>query len=670
MHRRAFLVLALLSACSHREEPPAPAPKVAPLHATSPVLDRLRALPVRIDSTVRLARVGSGYALAGLTTGRAGFSPLGAERFGATVPGKTTDAVHLGVRDGETESFAFDVLAEDVSAGVAKEGVVEGGAVVFAEATVGVDVVHLVEPGRVEELRIVRVPSASVTMRHRLVPGRGVAELRLREGRVEALDHDGIVRIASAPEIAWDANGAVLPVALALKKEGDQYVLESRVVTDAHPFPVTIDPSWAPTVDVMTTTRAPAWAFALPGNKVLVLGASKSTDVFDPYAGIEGKWVTTPPAPLVGWSGEASAIQLPDGKILTAGVSDGVAGIPAPNYPYLSYVYDPATGTSTRVGDMPYRHGTPTLTLLSDGRVVAFGTANGSSYFNASVDVYDPASKSWTHGVTLASSLHGFVQAKLPSGKVLIAGGAPYGGGAFSTALIYDATANTTAPTGSMSAPRTDAAVITLADGKIMAIGGYITGGYTNSAEIFDESTGSWTLLANKMAYARYGHAVTKLTDGRYLITGGQGYLGTSGSASTLSTAEYYDPVAKTFAAAPSMGTKRTNHAAFLIPNGRVLVAGGSADFISGYATSEIYTPDPVASTDPTACASGFAADGYCCDRACTGTCEACNLPGKIGVCSPVTGAPGTGHGSCAPYLCAGADATGKGVCGKSCGTD
>jgi len=56
-------------------------------------------------------------------------------------------------------------------------------------------------------------------------------------------------------------------------------------------------------------------------------------------------------------------------------------------------------------------------------------------------------------------------------------------------------------------------------------------------------------------------------------------------------------------------------------------------------------------------CQSGFCVDGYCCNTACTGTCSACNVPTKLGTCSPE--AAGTDpQNECLPcYQCNGASA-------------
>jgi hypothetical protein len=61
-------------------------------------------------------------------------------------------------------------------------------------------------------------------------------------------------------------------------------------------------------------------------------------------------------------------------------------------------------------------------------------------------------------------------------------------------------------------------------------------------------------------------------------------------------------------------------------------------------------------------CFNGQCADGYCCNSTCTGQCQACNLTGKLGTCSPVTGPPVTG-GMPARTACNASDA----MCAGSC---
>jgi len=78
-----------------------------------------------------------------------------------------------------------------------------------------------------------------------------------------------------------------------------------------------------------------------------------------------------------------------------------------------------------------------------------------------------------------------------------------------------------------------------------------------------------------------------------------------------------------------------------------------------------------VACTAGTDCGSGFCVDGICCDAACGGQCEACNVGGSEGVCSPVTGAPKgtrpacTGTGTCAAQC----DGSNRTSCGAPPGT-
>jgi hypothetical protein len=88
-------------------------------------------------------------------------------------------------------------------------------------------------------------------------------------------------------------------------------------------------------------------------------------------------------------------------------------------------------------------------------------------------------------------------------------------------------------------------------------------------------------------------------------------------------------------------------------------------------------------------CKSGHCVDGVCCDNACAGACSACNLPGKVGSCSPEPDGTTCGVDSCAsamftaprcnsgackttptacfPYLCA---KGGAAACATACAKD
>jgi hypothetical protein len=70
-------------------------------------------------------------------------------------------------------------------------------------------------------------------------------------------------------------------------------------------------------------------------------------------------------------------------------------------------------------------------------------------------------------------------------------------------------------------------------------------------------------------------------------------------------------------------------------------------------------------------CISGTTcADGTCCNRACAGTCEACDLPNALGTCTVLTAGSQPRHGTCANTGTGVANATCAGSCqGKSDGT-
>src|SRR3972149_65766 len=76
------------------------------------------------------------------------------------------------------------------------------------------------------------------------------------------------------------------------------------------------------------------------------------------------------------------------------------------------------------------------------------------------------------------------------------------------------------------------------------------------------------------MNRARIGHTATLLPNGKVLVAGG---LGMDGIFITIfELAELYDPVTGTFGAPFRLGEARADHTATLLANGDVLIAGGS----------------------------------------------------------------------------------------------
>src|SRR6202040_4040135 len=92
------------------------------------------------------------------------------------------------------------------------------------------------------------------------------------------------------------------------------------------------------------------------------------------------------------------------------------------------------------------------------------------------------------------------------------------------------------------------------------------------------------------LATARIDHMATLLPNGKVLVAGGFA----SDSYTIVKSAELYDPASGTWSATGSLTTARYLPTATLLPNGQVLVAGGIAGNGSGFqvlASAELYDP-------------------------------------------------------------------------------
>lgn len=238
-----------------------------------------------------------------------------------------------------------------------------------------------------------------------------------------------------------------------------------------------------------------------------------------------------------------------------------------------------------------------TGTLLNDGRVLLVGslTCNPGCYSYPTAEVYDPAARAWTSTGPLHVARFNHVAVALPDGKVLIAGGYLTPGILTATCEIFDPATGLWTMTGSLTTPRQFHRAVALANGKVLVVGGLGMngqGGFAtlNSTELYDPATGQWS-SAGSLAAARFVPTVTLLADGRVLVAGGGATAPTGQNAPTFASAELYDPAANSWSAASAMGTARTAHAATLLPDGRVLVTGGTSDSGASSQSTELYDP-------------------------------------------------------------------------------
>ena len=254
-------------------------------------------------------------------------------------------------------------------------------------------------------------------------------------------------------------------------------------------------------------------------------------------------------------------------------------------------------GTWAPLPPMPRALWGAAAAVLADGRVLVVGGAAGPSSTSAlaTVEVFDPASNSWSSAGPMLQARAYPAAVTLADGSVLVVGGSR-GGVPLDSAERYFPDTGTWVSAGTMSAPRTQATATVLLDGRVLVVGGGSQGspGYasTNTAEIFDPATGTWTPTA-PMSMARASNTATLLSDGEVLVTGGASiYHGPKGTVTA--TAEIYDPASGTWHGAARMSVARYHHMAALLPDGRVLVTGGwalTSNSDKSLASAEIYDP-------------------------------------------------------------------------------
>ena len=200
-------------------------------------------------------------------------------------------------------------------------------------------------------------------------------------------------------------------------------------------------------------------------------------------------------------------------------------------------------------------------------------------------------------GVGSVNSIHfGSVLVPLPGGKAFLLGGNLWGDDNKRYGEVFSSSTNTFSYTAGVSTNTSifDGSVgVALrpvspsTTGKVLIAGGQ-SGGDGLFAELFDPTTGLFASTTGQMTYERIDANPTSalLPNGKVLIAGGKTALG-----ATPKTAQLYNPVNSTFTATGSAETAHLYGTATVLADGKVLLVGGFDDAWAFMTSAELYDP-------------------------------------------------------------------------------
>ena len=491
----------------------------------------------------------------------------------------------------------------------------------------------------------------------------------------------------------------------------------------------------------MKDGRSSHTATLLSTSKVLVAGGIKSTSVINASAELynpaSNTW--TPAGSMKTARRDHAAVDLGTGKVLVAG-GFGAAAL------FTSELYDIASNTWATSGNMIVPRYDHAMVKLNSGDVLVTGGLGGGVL--SSSELYDPLPGVWNPTAALKDGRSSATATLLNNAKVLVAGG--YSSAALSSTEVYDPTSKTWSSAGVMSDARANHTATLLNNFKVLVAGGGVQSAELFDFTIGQACTGAsqcasgfcvdglccdslcaatcyacnvsskegicWPVKVNTFDVQANTPCVQPgACDGKGAC---RSYFGqvcfnnlscASGicmdsrccDSTCLTTCFSCNIKSKEGTCSPLTDNNDAgcNDACTSCVSGNCTpraygqqVTQGSK-FCSGTLICDGYGECRKKIGEPCNhnkdCASGTCVDGRCCNNTCETTCYSCNVKGKEGTCSPMSGQRDTGcneacisctAGKCSPLtsgtqvtqgtkLCSGTSACdGKGACKKKIG--
>ena len=373
--------------------------------------------------------------------------------------------------------------------------------------------------------------------------------------------------------ISWDTttttNGSHTLSARARNTLGGTATSTSITVTVSNAANPSVTGQWS---GVQTWPIVPVNTILLKTGKVLTydrVSAGITAQVWDPSTNI----FTNVPNNFTDLFCTGHTI-LSDGRILLVGGHGAVdAGTADVN------IFDPASQTWTLGPRMAYERWYPTSLMLPSGKVFTFtGAALTTTDYVTVPELYDPLANTWTKLTAAAANLYMYGQAfVLPNGKIGYAGNWEFD----DNARILDLNTQTWTVVDPTPTPGYS---VMYEPGKILKVGSSGDSGTAGSSSStaylmdFTAPTPAWQQIGS-MQFPPTHHNITMLPDGNALVTGGstmkEGYI----VGNAVLTPEMWSPITKAFTPmAPHVKPRLYHSEALLLPDARVLVSGGGRD--------------------------------------------------------------------------------------------
>jgi galactose oxidase len=286
----------------------------------------------------------------------------------------------------------------------------------------------------------------------------------------------------------------------------------------------------------------------------------------------------------------------PDGRVLLTGGTNHYDPFYGAAY---GIIYNPANNQFIEGPEMHEGRWYPTNTVLADGRtLVISGYVEDKQQISRTLEIFDPLGWSWT------SRSMNFELPLYPRGHLLPNGNVFYSGPA-RLSRTYDPYQNKwfSGPNTNYAATRLYGSSVLLPlspingyDAHVLIMGGNKTA--TNTAERIDLSQPAprW-VWASPMKYSRVELNATLLPNGYVLVTGGSGKDNVASTA--RKAAEWFNPATNKWSTLAPEAYWRDYHSnALLLPDGRVLTLGGNPKRRTVERHMGIFSPPYLYTTD------------------------------------------------------------------------